>query len=53
MSKRAQARKRARELAAELVASQLSSGENPTGWVEVEDQEHRSLFMVPFSSIAS
>lgn len=48
-----EARGHARKLASELANSQLFAGQAPTGWIEVEDEQHRSLFMVPFSSIAS
>jgi hypothetical protein len=49
----AEARARARETALNLVSAQLQSGQRPSGWVEVEDQEHRPLFMLPLRSVAS
>ena len=48
-----EARELARQTAAELVSAQLQSGQPPSGWVEVEDEQHRPLFMVPLRSVAS
>jgi hypothetical protein len=48
-----EARERARQTAAELISEQLQSGQPPSGWVEVEDEQHRPLFMVPLRSVAS
>ena len=48
-----EARERARQTAAELVSAQLQSGQPPSGWVEVEDEQHRPLFMLPLRSVAS
>jgi hypothetical protein len=48
-----EARERARQTASELVASQLQPGHSPSGWVEVEDEQHRPLFMLPLRSVAS
>ncbi len=43
----------ARKTAAELVQAQLKRGQQPNGWLEVEDHEHRPLFMMPFRAVAS
>jgi hypothetical protein len=48
-----EARDRARQTAVELVAAQLRRGQPPSGWVEVEDEQHRPLFMLPLRSVAS
>jgi hypothetical protein len=48
-----EARERARQRAAELVFAQLQSDQPPSGWVEVEDEQHRPLPMVPIRSVAS
>jgi hypothetical protein len=48
-----QARERARQTAADLVHKQLSDGTCPTGWVEVEDEQHRALFLLPLRAVAS
>jgi hypothetical protein len=48
-----EAKLRARETAADLVHAQLKDGACPSGWVEVTDEEHRPLFMLPLRSVAS
>lgn len=53
LADRREATGRAREIAMELVASQLERGQGPSGWVEVEDEKHRPLFMLPLRSVAS
>jgi hypothetical protein len=35
------------------VHKQLSDGTCPTGWVEVEDEQHRPLFLLPLRAVAS
>jgi hypothetical protein len=50
---RRQAADRARELARELASEQLQEGRGPTGWVEVEDENRRPLFMLPLRAVAS
>src|SRR5690349_16152767 len=50
---RAEATTRAREIAMELAAEQLERGEGPAGWIEVEDEAHRPIFMLPLRAIAS
>ena len=49
----AEAKEHARQTAAELVSAQLSSGQQPNGWLEVVDEEQRPLFMLPFRAVAS
>jgi hypothetical protein len=49
----AEARERARQEAMDLVSTQLQCGGPPSGWIEVEDEEHRPLFMLPLSAVAS
>ena len=49
----AEAKDRARETARELVFAQLSQGEPPSGWIEVEDESHRPVFMLPLRAVAS
>lgn len=53
LTDRSEATDRAREIAMELVANQLERGQGPSGWVEVEDEEHRPLFMLPLRAVAS
>jgi hypothetical protein len=48
-----EAKERARQTAAELVKAQLRDGASPGGWVEVADEEHRPLFLLPLRSVAS
>ena len=50
---RTEATNRAREIAMDLASKQLEQGQAPTGWVEVEDEAHRSVFMLPLRSVAS
>lgn len=49
---RTEATEHARAIARELARSQLAAGESPNGWVEVEDEMHRPLFMLPFRAVA-
>jgi hypothetical protein len=49
----AQAKKFALDTASQVVTSQLKSGTPPSGWIEVEDEEHRPVFMLPFRAVAS
>jgi hypothetical protein len=48
-----EAKERARQTAADLVNAQLRDGSTPAGWVEVEDEQHRPLFLLPLRSVAS
>jgi hypothetical protein len=48
-----EAKERARQTAADLARAQLRDGTCPSGWVEVSDEEHRPLFLLPLRSIAS
>jgi hypothetical protein len=48
-----EAKQRAREAASDLVSAQLEAGEAPSGWIEVEDEQHRPKFMLPLRSVAS
>jgi hypothetical protein len=50
---RREATARARELAMDLASQQLEQGRGPMGWVEVEDENHRPLFMLPLRAVAS
>ena len=50
---RAEATTRAREIARNLVSQQLAAGSGPSGWVEVEDEAHRPIFMLPLRAVAS
>jgi len=50
---RREATARAHELALELASLQLDQGRGPTGWIEVEDENHRPLFMLPLRAVAS
>lgn len=50
---RREATARARELAMELASEQLEMGRSPAGWVEVEDEKRRPLFMLPLRAVAS
>ncbi len=50
---RAEATRRAREIAMEIASEQLEAGRGPSGWVEVEDEAHRPVFMLPLRAIAS
>ena len=50
---RAEAKRRAREIAMELASEQLEAGRGPSGWVEVEDEAHRPVFMLPLRAVAS
>jgi hypothetical protein len=47
------ATERAREIARELVSSQLENGQAPSGWIEVEDEEHRPVFKLPLRAVSS
>ena len=49
----AEAKERARESARKLAYMQLERGEPPSGWIEVEDEKHRPVFMLPLRAIAS
>ena len=53
LTDRTEATDRAREIAMELVANQLERGQGPSGWVEVEDEKHRPLLMLPLRTVAS
>ena len=53
LSDRKEATNRAREIAMDLVSEQLATGRAPTGWVEVEDEAHRPLFMLPLRAVSS
>ena len=53
VSDRREATMRAKEIAAELVSEQLQDGKAPTGWVEVEDEAHRPIFLLPLRAVAS
>lgn len=53
LADRREATARARELALELASEQLQAGRGPTGWVEVEDENRRPLFMLPLRAVAS
>jgi hypothetical protein len=48
-----EAKARAKQTAADLVQAQLRDGTNPSGWVEVLDDQHRPLFLLPLKSVAS
>ena len=50
---RAEATARAREIAKDLVSDQVKDGKRPAGWVEVEDKDHRPVFMLPLRAVAS
>jgi hypothetical protein len=50
---RAEATRRAREIAMEIASEQLEAGRGPSGWVEVEDEAHRPVFMLPLRAVAS
>ena len=50
---RAEATDRAREIAFELLSDQLEMGRGPSGWVEVEDENHSPVFMLPLRAVAS
>lgn len=50
---RTAATRKARELAAEIASVQLEQGQGPRGWIEVEDEAHRPLFILPLRSVAS
>ena len=50
---RLEATARARELAMEIASEQLKQGRGPAGWVEVEDENRRPLFMLPLRAVAS
>ena len=50
---RAEAKRRAREIAMEIASEQLEAGRGPSGWVEVEDEAHRPVFMLPLRAVAS
>lgn len=50
---RAEATRRAREIAMEIASEQLEAGRAPSGWVEVEDEAHRPVFMLPLRAVAS
>jgi hypothetical protein len=49
---RREATQHAREIARELIQSQMDSGEPPSGWIEVEDEEHRPIFMLPLRAMS-
>jgi hypothetical protein len=48
-----EAKELARQTAADLARAQLREGTCPSGWVEVSDEEHRPLFLLPLRSVAS
>jgi Domain of unknown function (DUF6894) len=50
---RAEATSRAREIAQELASDQLAAGVVPAGWIEVEDEAHRPVFMLPLRAVAT
>lgn len=50
---RTEATNRAREIAIELAGEQLEQGRSPMGWVEVEDEAHRPVCMLPLRAVAS
>ena len=50
---RAEATRRAREIAMEIASEQLEAGRGPSGWVEVEDEAHRPVFLLPLRAVAS
>lgn len=50
---RAEATVRAREIAKDVVSHQLKDGQRPAGWIEVEDEDHRPVFMFPLRAVAS
>jgi hypothetical protein len=47
-----EAERHARRTATRLVTAQLLSGEPPTGWIEVEDEDHRPVLLLPVRSVA-
>ena len=49
----AEAKEVARQTAADLVLAQISSGQHPSGWIEVVDEQQRPLFMLPLRAVAS
>ena len=49
----AEATKRAREIATEIASEQLAAGKAPSGWVEVEDEAHGPVFMLPLRAVSS
>lgn len=49
----AEAKERAREAARKLVSSQLERGQSPSGWIEVDDESHRPVFLLPLRKVAS
>jgi hypothetical protein len=49
----AEAKARARETAAALIAADLEAGRTPRGWVEVLDEDQRPVFMLPLRAAAS
>ena len=50
---RREATDRAREIAAELASEQLEEGRVPMGWIEVDDEAHRPVFILPLRAVAS
>ena len=53
LSTSAEARRHAWDLATDLIQTRLATGEPPTGWVEVEDEDHRPVLLLPLRSVAS
>ena len=53
VSGRREATRRAKEIAADLVTEQMRDGKAPAGWVEVEDEAHRPIFMLPLRAVSS
>lgn len=47
------ARAEACRAARALIQDELLSGRLPSGWIEVEDEEHRPVMVVPLSAAAS
>jgi hypothetical protein len=47
------ARAEACRTARDLVRETLALGRLPDGWIEVEDEEHRPVLVVPFAAVAS
>jgi hypothetical protein len=47
------ARVEACRTARELVRETLALGKIPDGWIEVEDEEHRPILMLPLKAVAT
>jgi hypothetical protein len=52
MADDAAAREHARQLARELIKSQIDSSRAPSGWIDVEDERHRRIFMLPLRAMS-